>query len=168
MGDISITGTDVWYYFVCKRETWLNVHKIAPDEDDENIEIGRFIHEYSYGREKKEIAIDSIRIDHVKREKEEWIVKEVKKSSKFLTSSKYQILYYLYVLKQKGINAKGELLFPEEKRREKIELTEEAIIELEKAIEGIKTIAKLSVPPPPKKISFCRKCGYREYCWAES
>lgn len=51
--DIEVTGTDIWYYFICEREAWLNIHKIMPDEDDENIEIGRFIHEYRYGRNKK-------------------------------------------------------------------------------------------------------------------
>lgn len=165
--EITITGTDIWYYFICPRESWLNLHKISPDEDDENLEIGRFIHEYRYGRQKKEIPIDSIRLDSIKREDGFWVVKEVKKSSKFLLSSHYQLLYYLYTLKQKGIEVKGELLFPEEKRREKVELNEKTIVDLQKAIEDIRKIAQLPIPPKPKKIHFCRNCAYREYCWAE-
>lgn len=165
--EIDVTGTDIWYYFICQREAWLNIHKISPDEEDENVEIGRFIHEYRYGRERDEIALDAIRIDRIKREKDTWVVKEIKKSSKFLTSSRYQLLYYLYTLERSGIKARGELVFPEERRREEVELTEESVKELKSAISDIMRIANLLIPPPAKKINFCRNCAYREYCWAE-
>ncbi len=165
--DIEVTGTDIWYYFICEREAWLNIHKIMPDEDDENIEIGRFIHEYRYGRNKKEIPIDSIKLDSIKRQDGMWVVMEVKKSSRFMESSYYQLLYYLYTLEQKGIIAKGELLFPEEKKKRIVELTTENKQNLLNAISQIKELAKLSIPPEPKEIIFCKKCAYREYCWAE-
>lgn len=168
MGEhLPVTGTDIWYYFICKREAWLNKHQIAPDESDENIEIGRFIHEYRYGRRKQEVAIDSIRIDRLQYKQGQLIVQEIKKSSKFLTSSRLQLLYYLYNLQQMGIKARGELLFPEEKKKEEVELTSGAILELEEAIREIRSLAMLPVPPPPKRILFCRNCAYREYCWAE-
>lgn len=164
---LPVGGTDIWYYFICKREAWLNMHQIVPDEEDENVEIGRFIHEYRYGREKKEVAIGSIKMDRLKREKGELVVREIKKSSKFLTSSRYQLMYYLYTLKKMGIEARGELLFPEEKRKEHVELTEEGITELEAAIKDIQALSQNPIPPAPKKIGFCRKCAYREFCWAE-
>lgn len=165
--DIPVTGTDIWYYFICKREVWLQMHRIAPDEEDENLEIGRFIHQYRYGREKKEVAVGSIKMDRIKQEKGEIVVKEVKKSSKFLRSSRYQLLFYLYTLKQMGIQAKGELLFPDEKKKEKVELSSKAESELLDAIKEIQKIAHLPTPLPPEKIPFCRQCAYREYCWAE-
>lgn len=164
---IIVTGTDIWYYFICKREAWLNIHKISPDQEDENIEIGRFIHEYRYGRNKKEIAVDAIRLDRVTRKDGTWVIMEIKKSSKFIQSSKFQLLFYLYILEEKGIVAKGELLFPEEKRKEYVELTEENRAEIENAILDIQELAKLSIPPEPVKIGFCRNCAYNEYCWAE-
>lgn len=165
--EIVVTGTDIWYYFICEREAWLNIHKISPDEEDENIEIGRFIHEYRYGRNKKEIGIDSIRLDSIKREDGSWVIMEVKKSSKFMQSSYYQLLYYLYILEEKGIVAKGELLFPEERKKEIVELTKGNRIKLENTIKGIEELARSSIPPEPKKIVFCRNCAYNEYCWAE-
>ena len=36
---LPITGTDIWYYFICKREAWLNKHQISPDESDENVRL---------------------------------------------------------------------------------------------------------------------------------
>lgn len=167
LNEIAVTGTDVWYYFVCKRRTWLSIRKIFPDQEDENMEIGRFIHEYRYGRNKKEIGIDSIKLDSIKREDGSWVVMEVKKSSKYFHGSYYQLLYYLYILEQKGIVAKGELLFPEERRREIVELTEENRVKLEKTIKKIEKLAHEPIPPHLGKISACNKCAYNEYCWPE-
>ena len=62
-GDIHVTGTLVWYYCICPREAWLMAHQINPDEDDPNIEYGRFLQRFSYGRERKEGAIGSSKVD---------------------------------------------------------------------------------------------------------
>ncbi len=77
-----------------------------------------------------------------------------------------QLLFYLYKLKQKGISAKGQLLIPEEKRRLSIELTEEDIKEIERAMEDIKRIIKKNTPPPIQKARFCNRCAYKEFCFA--
>jgi len=165
--EMPVTGTDIWYYFICKRQCWLMVHRIAPDEEDENIEIGRFIHEYRYGRQKKELDLGSVKIDRVIKVKGELVVREIKKSSRFLESARFQLLYYLDVLRNMGVIAKGELVFPEERDKETVEWTPEGKEKLNKAVEEIRRIARLAVPPEPRKIGFCKKCAYREYCWAE-
>lgn len=167
LNEIAVTGTDIWYYFVCRRRTWLSIRKIFPDEEDENMEIGRFIHEYRYGRNKKEIGIGSIKLDSIKRADGSWVVMEVKKSSKYFHGSYYQLLYYLYILEQKGITARGELLFPEERKREVVELTEKSRIQLEETIKEIEKLAQEPIPPYLKKISACNNCAYNEYCWSE-
>lgn len=161
-----ITGTHIWYYFICKRELWLMMHNIVPDQEDENIDIGRFLHEYYSKRGKEEVDIGSGRIDRLKKVGNELIVQEIKKTSKFKESSYFQLLFYLDQLEKMGIQAKGELLFSEEKTKEAVVLTEENRKQLYQAISEIQKVAKLSVPPPPKKIKFCRSCAYREYCWA--
>lgn len=163
----SITGTDIWYYFICHRECWLMMHRITPDAEDENLEIGRFIHEYRYGRSQKEVSIGSIQLDRLKTKGGTLIVQEIKKSSSFKKSARYQLLYYLLTLKKMGIEAQGELSFPEERRKEVVQLTEEDEKALYRAMDDIRQLSRLPVPPPPKKIIFCKKCAYREYCWAE-
>ncbi|MBO8165040.1 MAG: CRISPR-associated protein Cas4 [Brevibacillus sp.] len=164
--ELPVTGTDIWYYFICKRECWLMIHRIAPDEEDENLEIGRFIHEYRLGRQKKELSVDSVQLDRIKKVGDHLIVQEIKKSSRFLESSRYQLLYYLQTLKKMGIEAKGELVFPEERKKESVILTPEEERVLDRAVAEIRHIARQPVPPPPKKINYCRKCAYRDYCWA--
>jgi CRISPR-associated exonuclease Cas4 len=69
-------------------------------------------------------------------------------------------------LEKLGLYTSGELRFPEEKRVEKIELTSQLRQELEEAVRDILRIAYLEKPPQPKKINFCRKCAYAEFCWS--
>lgn len=164
---MPVTGTHIWYYYICKREVWLMIHQIAADQDDEHLDLGRFINERTYLRNKKEFSIGHIVVDRLRQENGELIIGEVKKSSRFIESARYQLLYYLDTLRQMGIEAKGELLFPEERKKEQIAWTPEAKQKLDEAVADIRRIARLPVPPPPRKISFCRKCAYREYCWAE-
>ncbi|AUI36570.1 CRISPR-associated protein Cas4 [Geobacillus sp. FSL K6-0789] len=165
--EMPVTGTDIWYYYICPREVWLMKHQIAPDQEDEALELGRFLSETYYQRDKKELSIGHIVIDRIRQEEGELIIGEVKKSSSYSQSARMQLLYYLDTLKRAGIEAKGELLFPKERKKERIEWTEKARSELERAVADIRRIARMPVPPPPKKISFCGKCAYREYCWAE-
>ncbi len=164
---MDVTGTHIWYYFICKREVWLITRNIAPDQEDENMDLGRFINEHTYQRDKQEVLIGNIKVDRIRREEGQLVIGEVKKSSRFIESSRFQLLFYLQTLKKMGIDARGELMFPEEKKKQTVELTACAEQELNQAVEEIKRIARQSVPPPPVKIGFCRNCAYREYCWAE-
>lgn len=161
-----VTGTDIWYYFICKRQLWLMLRKISPDQEDENIDIGRFLHDYYSKRGKEEVDIGAGKIDRVRKVKDKLIVQEIKKSGRFKKSSRYQLLFYLYQLKKLGMHAQGELLFTEEKKKEVINLTEEKEEEIKQVVLEIQKIAKKPTPAPPEKIGFCRKCAYREYCWA--
>lgn len=159
----TVNGTYVWYYYICHRELWLIAHSIAPEQEDDNIAIGRHIHEIFYKDFNKEFLIDNtIKIDIVK----DKLIGEVKKSSKFLLSAKMQVAFYLwYMKKQNGVLLDGIILIPEERKREKIILTTKLEIEVEKAIENIRKIIKLPKPPKPERISFCKICGYKEMCW---
>jgi len=164
--DLRVTGTLIWYYYICKREVWLMAHQLNPDEDNPLIEIGRFISENTYKRDKKQIHLENIVIDLARLDDEKLIIGEVKKSSKFADSARMQLYYYLYVLRDYGITAEGELLFPKEKKREKVVLTDDLIKQLESDIEDIKNIAAQEMPPPAVKIGYCKNCAYREFCWS--
>src|SRR5690606_12848436 len=108
-----------------KREVWLLSRGITADQENTNIEIGRFLHEQSYSREKKEVEFESMKFDIVKRKDMQLVIGEVKKSSKFLESARMQLLYYLQELERKGIKATGTLMIPEEKLREEVKLDAE-------------------------------------------
>lgn len=164
--DISVGGTLVWYYYVCKREVWFMGRQITADQDDTNVVLGRFFAEQSYSRDKKEIALGHMKFDVVRKDRHGLVVAEVKKSSKHFKSAKMQLAFYLWELYQKGIKARGELLFPKEKRRELVELTDELMGELEQAKKDILSIIYEPVPPEAEKKQVCRNCAYAEFCWA--
>lgn len=163
---MDVNGTLIWYYNICKREVWLMLRGIVPDQHNDNIEIGRFIHEHSYQRNKKEISFGNVRFDIVFESKNQLIIGETKKSSKYSKASKWQLMYYLKVLKEAGVNAKGVLLYPEERRRSEIILTSEAEEELKEMEEEIEQIGLLEFPPQFQEIHYCKNCGYRDYCFA--
>nr|WP_280634071.1 CRISPR-associated protein Cas4 [Tissierella pigra] len=156
----------MWYYKICKREVWMMSRNIVPDQKDTNIDIGRFIHETVYKRNKKEIEFGNVKFDVLVNTKDELVIGETKKTSKFQDASQMQLLYYLRELKKADINAKGVLLYPEERKRIEVELTEENISVLEEAEREIKIIMSNEIPPPVIKNKYCRSCGYREYCYA--
>lgn len=162
--NIEINGTLIWYYYICKREVWLIGHGIEADQESDFLILGRHIHDFYYKREKKEILIDNtIKIDLLSRGK---IIGEIKKSSKYLESAKMQLAFYIYYMKQKGIELEGELLIPEERKREKIYLTDEIKQKLEIAIKDIEMILKEDKPPRAEKIPYCKNCAYKELCWS--
>ena len=161
-----ITGTLIWYYYICPREVWLMSRQLTPWEENPFIELGRIISQESYERDTKEVQIENIVIDVIKTQDEEVIIGEVKKSSRFIKSATMQLAFYLLKLKEYGINAKGILLFPKEKRRIPLSLTKEMEEELNLSINRINQIIKSETPPPATKNKFCTKCGYREFCWS--
>ncbi|MFZ5989082.1 MAG: CRISPR-associated protein Cas4 [Bacillota bacterium] len=164
--DIIINGTLIWYYYICKREVWLIAHGMNADQENENMELGRFIHENSYTRHKKEIDFGNIKIDVADSKDDGIIIQEIKKSSRYNKSARMQLLYYIYELRKSGVEAQGVLLFPEERKREQVELDDVSKNELDKAMEDIFKIIRCEKPPRPDKCKYCSKCAYAELCWA--
>ncbi|QGP92360.1 hypothetical protein MGLY_17350 [Neomoorella glycerini] len=164
--DIGVGGTLVWYYYICLRQVWLISHQITPDADDGNLILGRFIGETSYNREKKELAIGSSKMDVYHFNNGEMVVGEVKKSSKYNQSARMQLAFYLKELHKRGIQARGELRFPQEKKKEEVILDEDTLAEIERVERDILRLVYLQQPPPPVKNRFCKKCAYSEFCWS--
>jgi len=76
------------------------------------------------------------------------------------------LLFYLLQLKEMGISARGELLIPEEKKRIEVILDEKAEAEIRGAVGHIEELVRQPLPPPVKKIKYCRQCAYGEFCWS--
>ena len=162
---VNITGTLIWYYYICKREVWLLSRAIEAEQDNVAMEIGRLIHEESYKREKKEIRIDGATFDVLSGKNGNLVIGEIKKSSRFKESSIMQLAFYLKKLADIGVEAEGELRFPEERKREKVILSPKVRQELEKACDEITRIVLQKSPPAPKKLKYCNGCAYRDFCW---
>lgn len=77
----------------------------------------------------------------------------------------FQLLYYIYDLKQKGIDAEGVINYPTIRKKEKIILNTENQKELETILHNIHEIVAMDTPPQPERKSYCKKCSYYELCW---
>ena len=161
-GKMLVRGTEVNYYFICHRKLWFFNHGIGMENENENVSIGKLIHSTSYSRHEKEILLDRISIDFVERNGK-IIIHEVKKSRKMENAHRYQLLYYIYSLKKKGIDAEGIINYPLLRKTEKVLLENEE--EMERILENIQNIVSLPSPPSPVRKSYCRKCSYFEMCW---
>jgi len=163
--ELSVNGTLVWYYHICKREVWLIGHGIEANQQSDFLLLGKHIQEIFYRKKRKEINIDNIiKIDLLPGGK---VIGEVKKSSKYLESAKMQLAFYLYYMKyEKNVEIDGVLLFPEERKRIDVRLTEELERRVKETIEGIREILRLPKPPEVRKIPYCKNCAYKEFCFA--
>lgn len=140
-------------------------YQITPDQDNYLLEIGRLLSNETYKKEKKEVRISNMVFDLVKTRGNIVVIGEIKKSSKYEKSAKMQLAFYLKKFKEFGIAAVGELLFPKEKTKVSVELTEDIECELERAVKDIRKILSIHKPPSAKKSRFCRQCAYEELCW---
>ena len=65
---MNINGTLINYYIHCKRQCWLAANRINLEENSEEVRIGRILHQLKLeDRKNTEIAIDSIKIDKIRR-----------------------------------------------------------------------------------------------------
>lgn len=164
--DIAVSGTLVWYYYICPREVWLISHQLTPEQEDTNIQIGRLIDQISYAREKKELTVGASKMDVYTFVDGQLVVAEVKKSSRYRKGARMQLAHYLKELAAHGVEASGELRFPTEKTREPVTLDAATLAELERAEKEILRIVYLEQPPAPRKNRYCTRCAYAEFCWS--
>lgn len=160
----QISGTIFYYYFVCKRKLWFFSNGIQLEEDNEDVILGKLIDENSYSKELKHILIDNtVNIDFIK----DWkILHEVKKQKSIEEAGIWQLKYYLYFLKIRGINIeKGILDYPKLKKREEVFLSENDEKKIKEILSEIEKITVMEKPPELEKLKICKKCAYFEYCY---
>ncbi|WZL74335.1 CRISPR-associated protein Cas4 [Clostridiaceae bacterium 35-E11] len=156
-------GVKINYYYVCKRKLWLFSKGITMEDNSDRVLSGKLVHKNSYSRAKnKEILIDNIlKVDILDKD----YVREVKISSKMTLPDKMQLLYYLYYLKQLGIEKKGVINYVKEKKQEFIELTDDMQKEIEDTLIDINNIIHSKNPPKAIKLPYCTKCAYYQFCY---
>lgn len=160
----KITGVMVYYYFVCKRKLWYFIKDVTMEHTSDLVSMGKLIDETSYEREKKNILIDeSINIDFLKGWK---IIHEIKKSRKIEEASIWQLKYYLWVLKQKGLDIeKGIIDYPLLRKREIIYPDDINNDDMVNILEEIRIVITMKSPPGTLNKSRCKKCAYYELCF---
>lgn len=164
---LLVRGTQINYYFVCKTKLWLFSHHIQMEQESDAVELGKLIHDDTYKREEKGLILDDLISADFMRKGKVLEVHEVKKSNKMEEAHLFQLLYYLYYLKnEKGIEKiRGFIDYPKLRKRKEIRLTHDIEKRLEKILQDIDSIIKGDVPQPQRK-KICRNCAYFEFCWS--
>lgn len=163
MDKADITGVMVQYFMTCKRELWFYIKQINMNYNNEDITIGNTIHQKSYSREKKEIRVDNMVFDFVKKDND-LVIFEVKKSSKLAIGAKYQLYFYMYSLRLLEPNIRGVLVYPKERKKEELMLDENIIEEMENIIDEIVVCSNLKRPPEVEIKPYCKGCSFYELC----
>ncbi len=162
---MKITGVKINYYHICHTKLWLFSHNITLEHEHENVNIGKLLHEERYSKNKKDITIDNtISIDFVKRSNGVMQLHEVKKTKKMEEAHLRQMLYYLYYLKKRGVDARGVMNYPLLNQTKDVELTPDGEKSIEDDIKDIEQIVTGRMPHP-KRIRICAKCAYFEFCF---
>lgn len=163
---MRVNGTLINYYFHCRRQCYLHGNRLNLEDNSELVQIGKAIHEVkAKDRENVEIAIDNIRLDRLTTE----YLTEIKKSDSDVEACKWQLYYYLKVLKDKGIIRKGKLEFEEKNKVGKstviLTLGEDEEKQLEQIQDQIKELLQMDEVPQAEGSVRCKKCAYYEYCF---
>ena len=163
---MRVNGTLINYYFHCKRQCYLHGNRLNLEDNSESVKIGKAIHEEKSEKGKNtEITIDNIKLDKLT---SEYLV-EVKKSDADITAVTWQLMYYLKVLKNKGIERKGKLEFIGKNKGDKkiiiVELDEENEIKLDNYVKEIEELIISDKIPETLNKGKCKKCAYYEYCY---
>ncbi len=162
---MKVNGTLINYYYHCKRQCYLHGNRLNLEDNSEQVKIGRALHDEKNNKENTEIALENIKLDKMTDE----YLTEMKKSDADVEAAKWQLLFYLKILKDKGIIRKGKLEFVEKgKGNSKIlyfDLTEEEENKLQNTINEIEKL--LDIPNIPEVLNKpkCKKCAYYEYCY---
>ncbi|GAB63522.1 MAG: CRISPR-associated protein Cas4 [Candidatus Jettenia sp.] len=162
--NIRFTGTQINYFFLCKKKLWYFSHDIQMEQNSDAVYLGKLIHETSYEREKKEIDIDdTIKIDFIGNDR---VIHEVKKSDKVEEPHIWQLKYYIWYLKQKGADGiTGKINYPKLRKTLDVFLEPEDEEKIQSILKEIQGIINTELPPAVERMKMCRNCSYGDICW---
>ena len=134
------------------------------EQESEDVEIGKLIDETAYSKEEKHITLDNIiSVDYIEKSR---ILHEVKKSRSIKEAGVWQLKYYLWYFKQRGVNRLiGRIDYPLLKKTVSVYLEKEDEKMLLQIINEIKNICKQKLPSTCETKKYCKKCAYHDLCY---
>ena len=161
---LKYRGTQIAYAVVCIRKLWLFSKGISMERASDRVALGKLLDEESFegerGFEDWNVSIDFIT------SKDGLVVHEIKLSRALEEAHIFQVKYYLYYLKARGVEvSRGVIHYPKARRILEVVLKEEDVERLEEIIDTVDKVLKLEEPPSPIRAPYCRSCAYRELCY---
>lgn len=176
---LRVGGMLVGYYLVCPRKAWLSLHGLWMEQEDEAVALGRLLDEHSYSRRHRPALFEAeapdgtllvAKIDGARLR--EGVLHETKKGRACEDAHRWQLRFYLWVLKRCGVDGpggaplRGQLDYPALRRTEPVSLDTEHEARLEQIVAAIAALARTEPPPErfPRR-SFCRRCAFEDLCY---
>lgn len=169
----------VGYYVICPRKAWLSLRGLWMEQESTAVALGRLIDETSYTRQKKEITLTATAPDGTPLVgKVDWarldrgVLHETKKSRAVEDAHRWQLRFYLWLLKRCGATRpdgqpfRGHINYPKLRRTEPVGLRPEHEARLAEMVTDLRRLARQDHPPPRIDTrAFCKKCAFEELCY---
>jgi len=164
---MHITATHINYYHICHRKLWLFANGINMEHTSDTVTEGKLIGENTYtdrAAKYTELQLDGVKIDFYDARNK--VVHEIKKSDKMEAAHEAQVKYYLYKLKQHGIEGvTGILDYPTLRHTSQIVLTDDDILDIQRWETDILEIISREEMPGVIDKPVCKRCSYFEFCY---
>lgn len=165
---MPITGTHIAYLLTCKRKLWLFARHIRMEHTSDVVGEGKVIGETTYTRRSEkftELEVDGSKIDFYDRRNK--VIHEVKKSNKIEHAHIGQVLFYIWLLEQNGIEgASAQIEYPKLKETRTLEMTDESRSNVQRWISEAEALIQATDCPPVINKPICKSCSYFEFCYA--
>ena len=159
---LSIYGSLIQAYKVCPRKSWFMTRNLIGNKQYESFAIWRFISENSCKTKKTRIDTINYTLEITKSQDENIISVKTNESLEIIESLVFQILYYIYTLKNHNIT--GEIKIPKDNKVIKVVLTEDKKSKLESLIDEMNDVLSKERPVRGNLIQFCKFCLYGDIC----
>jgi len=165
---MTLTGIIVMEWHVCKRKVWVKMNGVSLERQSDLVAEGKRLQEKTYRKraeKNKQLELPGIKVDYY--DPATQTIHETKKSPSMVKAHRWQVKYYLYVMRQHGIGVqKGILEYPKHHKKEEVFLSEEDEKVLQALPADVEALLNGTCPPPVKK-RFCQKCAFCEFCYTD-
>lgn len=161
-------GTDISYYYICKRRTWLSLHEIMVTDGTQYIKHGNFLSQKQRDYGYKEVSIGRNKIDNLKvSENGVFTVHEFKRGKNLLTADIMQVSHYMNVIEHSGnLVDHGEIHLLGSKKIKYVQLTREIKNRLNFAYKELTNMLTEHIPEAKRNYFCSHGCSFVEYCWS--
>lgn len=162
--ELKVKGTQVAYAMICKRKLWLFSKGVSFEHTSDRVSLGKLLDDTSFN-DKEGFTDENVSIDFITSE-DGVVVHEVKLSKSMEDAHIFQVKYYLYYLKNKGVKVShGVIHYPKMRKLRRVDLLEKDAEKLEELLWEIQRTLSLPKPPEVIKAPYCRRCAYYEFCY---
>jgi len=164
----SFRGTDISYFYICKRRAWLSIHEMTITDGTLFVKHGSFLSNKKRTYGYTEMIVGRNKIDNLKLDDDGYyVVHEFKRGGRLLDADVMQVSHYINVLEHLGNKVRhGEIHLLKTKRIERIYLNDEVKEQLRGTYEELQNMKDTEIPKAELNYFCYHGCSFVEFCWS--